>query len=199
MKKISIINYGMGNTKSLQASISYFGYKSVITSERKIIENSDTIFLPGVGAFPKAMQLLKKKKLDSLLKKKFEDGTDIVGICLGMQLLFESSNEIKSTKGIGIIPGFVDSLNMGFNIGWKKIDKNKSNYIGKNLKSKKYYFIHSYKCIPKSKKYITSVSNFEGENFCSSVNFKNAYGFQFHPEKSGEQGLKIIKNILQRK
>ena len=199
MKKISIINYGMGNTRSLQASISHFGFKSVITSERKIIENSDIIILPGVGAFPKAMQLLKKKKLDSLLKKKFNDGVDIIGICLGMQLLFESSNEIKRTKGIGIIPGFVDGLKIGFNIGWKKIQINNSNYLNKSLKSKKYYFIHSFKCIPKSKKYITSFSNFGGENFCSSVNFKNAHGFQFHPEKSGEQGLKIIQNILKRK
>ena len=198
MKKISIIDYGMGNTRSLQASISHFGFNSIITADKKKINNSDLIILPGVGAFPKAMQLLKKKKLDILLKKKFKDGTKIIGICLGMQLLFDSSREIKKTKGIGIIPGVVNEFKYGFNIGWNKIRGKNLDSLAGSLKSEKYYFIHTFKCVPKNKDVITSISNFKGEDFCSSVNFKNAHGFQFHPEKSGVKGLKIIKDILKK-
>lgn len=196
MKKISIVDYGMGNTKSLVSSFRQFGVDALITKNKKIIDESDLIILPGVGAFPQAMKLLKKNKLDALLKKKFKDGTKIIGICLGMQLLFESSDEIKKTKGLGFIKGNVTSLKRGFNIGWSKIKKrNVNTFIEKSNKGN-FYFIHSFKCNPKFKKVITSISNFKGENFCSSVSQKNIHGFQFHPEKSRNLGLKIIKNIL---
>lgn len=204
MIDIAIIDYGMGNLYSLYCACNIFGFKTKITSDEDIINKSKIIILPGVGAFPDAMRIIMKKKLDYVILKNFEKNKKIVGICLGMQLLFDSSREFKITKGLGLVQGEVLAFNSlsakndySLNVGWKEIlkENNKSSLLEKINKKDKFYFIHSYYCKPKNKKVITTNSIFNKNKFCSSIKSKNIEAFQFHPEKSNLSGLKIFKNL----
>ena len=204
MVDISIIDYGMGNLYSIYCACTSFGFKTKITDDESIINKSKIIILPGVGAFPDAMKIIKKKKLDFVILKNFEKNKKIIGICLGMQLLFDRSYEFKTTKGLGIVKGdvfvfksFNSKKNYSLNVGWKEILKsNIKNNLLKDIKKKdRFYFIHSYFCKPKNKKIVTSNSIFNKKEFCSSIKFNNIEAFQFHPEKSSFSGLKIFKSI----
>jgi glutamine amidotransferase len=204
MFDISIIDYGMGNLYSIYCACNIFGFKTKITDDESIINKSKVIILPGVGAFPDAMKIIKKKKLDYVIYKNFDKNKKIIGICLGMQLLFDRSYEFKTTKGLGIIKGDVlgfnsspSKNNYSLNVGWKEIVKhNTDNSLLKNIKKKdKFYFIHSYFCKPENKKIVTSNTIFNKREFCSSIKFNNIEAFQFHPEKSSFSGLKIFKSI----
>jgi glutamine amidotransferase len=204
MIDIAIIDYGMGNLYSLYCACKVFGFKTKITNDEEIIKKSKIIILPGVGAFPDAMRIIKKKKLDYIILKNFEKNKKIIGICLGMQLLFDSSNEFKITKGLGLVKGEVLGFNPSYfksdyslNVGWNRIiKKNVKNNLLENIKKQdKFYFIHSYYCKPKDQKIITTNSFFNKNQFCSSIKSKNIEAFQFHPEKSSLSGLKIFKNI----
>lgn len=204
MIDIAIIDYGMGNLYSLYCACNIFGFKTKITSDEDIINKSKIIILPGVGAFPDAMRIIKKKKLDYIILKNSEKNKKIIGICLGMQLLFDSSNEFKITKGLGLVQGEVLAFNppsfkndYSLNVGWSDIIRKnvKSTLLEKIKKKDKFYFIHSYYCKPKDKRIITTNSIFNKNQFCSSIKSKNIEAFQFHPEKSSLSGLKIFKNI----
>ena len=194
----------MANLYSIYCACTSFGFKTKITDDESIINKSKIIILPGVGAFPDAMKIIKKKKLDFIILKNFEKNKKIIGICLGMQLLFDRSYEFKTTKGLGIVKGdvfgfksFNSKKNYSLNVGWKEIVKsNIKNNLLKDIKKKdRFYFIHSYFCKPKNKKIITSNSIFNKKEFCSSIKFNNIEAFQFHPEKSSFSGLKIFKSI----
>ena len=204
MIDIAIIDYGMGNLYSLYCACNILGFKTKITSDKDIINKSKIIILPGVGAFPEAMKIIKKKKLDYVILKNFEKNKKIIGICLGMQLLFDSSHEFKITKGLGLVQGEVLAFNNPsskkdylLNVGWKEIiNKNvKGTLLEKISEKDKFYFIHSYYCKPKNQKIISTKSIFNKHQFCSSIKSKNIEAFQFHPEKSSFSGLKIFKNI----
>lgn len=189
----------MGNTFSIQSALRKIGLKSVVTNKEKTILNSDAIILPGVGAFPKAMEKIKKKNLDKIIIQAHKNKKIIIGICLGMQLLFEKSYENSVTKGLGILKGTVVCFKKKnrFNVGWKKIYTN-SNFSDKNLKNlnkKHMYFIHSFYVKVKEKNIITSFSKFDSIKFTSSVKKENVIAYQFHPEKSSKNGLKIYESI----
>lgn len=169
--------------------------------------NSSALVLPGVGSFPEGMKKLKKYNLDWIIKDYFRQGKPILAICLGFQLLFTSSEEFNFTKGLNIINGKVRSLkNLKTkkiipNLGWNILEykKSKTNDLFNHFCSKpSVYFIHSYYvCLQsKNRKYITSSINFGGKEITTSIQYKNLYGVQFHPEKSGKAGIKIIKNFL---
>jgi glutamine amidotransferase len=200
---VAIINYEMGNLRSIQSACSHVGLKTIITNDPKIIAKCKSIFLPGVGAFNQAMQNIKKYKLTKTIIDFKKSGKPIIGICLGMQLFFDQSNEIKKTKGLGLIKGKVLSLindnknNSGINIGWNKIRiKNlKNSNLNRKLDNKNFYFIHKFHCIPKSKNIILAKSNFNNKEFCAAIKYENIEGYQFHPEKSGNNGLMIYKNL----
>tara|TARA_B100000767_G_C19631315_1_gene478381 strand:- start:106 stop:738 length:633 start_codon:yes stop_codon:yes gene_type:complete len=201
--EIAIIDYGMGNTFSIQSALKYVGLNSSITDKENEIMNSKAIILPGVGAFPKAMEKIKKKKLDKIILKAHKNNKIIIGICLGLQLLFEKSYENKITKGLGILKGEViyfkkrkDKKNK-FNVGWNKIfleSKNKDPNL-KNLNNSKMYFIHSCYVKVSDRNIVTSYSKFNSTKFTSSVKKNNVFAYQFHPEKSAINGLKIYKSI----
>ena len=153
-----------------------------------------------MGSFPKAINFLKNNSLDKEILKFADLNRPIVGICLGMQLLFDESCEFKKTKGLSLIPGKVKKIPMIKttvpNIGWQQIElKKKNSLIQENLNFDYFYFIHSYFCQPKEEKNIMSLSKINDFNFCSSIKKENIYGMQFHPEKSGKSGIKILKNI----
>ncbi len=198
MKKIGIINYGLGNLFSIKSACAQVGMNGILVDEQKDLLNSDAIILPGVGAFNVAMDKIKKKKLNIFIKEFVKTNKPIIGICLGMQLFFDKSYENISTEGLGLIQGEVKFFNLSssLNIGWYPIKKKKDEKILNSIKNLSHmYFVHSYYCDPKDKNNILSISNFSNIDFCSSIKFKNIYGFQFHPEKSGENGLKIYQNL----
>ena len=206
-KKIAIIDYGMGNTFSIQCALKNVGLDSIVTSKKKQILNSDAIILPGVGAFPKAMEKIRINNLDNIILKAHKSNKIIIGICLGMQLLFEKSYENSLTEGLGILKGKViyfkknNKIKNKFNVGWNKIvlnHKNKDRNL-KNLNKKYMYFIHSCYVKVGEKNIETSFSRFNSKIFTSSVRKNNVYAYQFHPEKSAENGINMyrsIKNIL---
>ena len=207
MYDVAIINYEMGNLYSVNSACKKVGLSSIITSNEKIILKSKSIILPGVGAFSQAMQNIKKKKLDNILLKFFKTEKPIVGICLGMQLFFESSKELGGSDGLGLIEGevipngktFFKQNNDILNIGWNSIFLKKENNLLKYCANpSQMYFIHSFFCNPKNKKIITSTSKINNNVFCSSINYRNIECFQFHPEKSGIEGLKIYFSLKEK-
>jgi imidazole glycerol-phosphate synthase subunit HisH len=202
MIDVAIIDYNMGNLRSIKSACEYVDLKSIITKNHKDIMLAKSIILPGVGSFDQAIKNIKKNKLDSVIKNFYYSKKMIIGICLGMQLLFDESNENKKTKGLGLIKGKVDLIKknndyQNFNIGWKSIrlDKKMNSLINLKLNNKKFYFIHKYVCNPDNKKLIVAKSEYKKTNFCAAIKSKNIEAYQFHPEKSGVDGLSIYANL----
>ena len=203
--KIVIIDYGVGNILSIKNAIRFHGYTPIVTNQHKEIESASHIILPGVGAFPSAMKKLKDLKLIGPIVKAKNNKAHLLGICLGMQMLFTNSTEFEPTNGINLIKGNIirlDKFNVDFksklpNIGWRNC-KVESLNGSINISTKaKFYFVHSYALIDFSKNLNVSKSNYKNIEFPAVINYKNIYGCQFHPEKSGPQGLKVIKNFLE--
>jgi len=201
MNKVTIVDYGMGNIYGLSCAIKKIGFEPTVSSNSDYIRNSHTIILPGVGSFGAAMENIKKKKIDEAIFHVNKNNGSIFGICLGMQLFFEKSEESPGVNGLAFIKGNVLKLknNQKLNVGWSKNISKKENYLSNLLDNSETYFIHSYKAEPQDKDLILAVSSFEKDYFCSAIKKKNIIGFQFHPEKSGELGLKILKIFLERK
>lgn len=211
-KKIAIIDYDAGNLYSVQHACNFVGLDAEITSNPNKILEADGVILPGVGAFGAAMENLKKLKLIEPIKEYISSEKPFMGICLGMQLLFSESEEFGSHKGLNVIEGkvlrFPEKTKEGElirvpQIGWNAIyplDKRKwgKSYLN-NIKPREYmYFVHSYYCKPKNKENILSLTNYEGFEYCSSVLKDNIFASQFHPEKSGKEGIKIYKDFAAR-
>lgn len=205
MKYISIIDVGINNLRSVVGALNHLGFKTLITKDKDEIMNSTALILPGVGSFPSGMKNLKKNGLDLTVKNFFKQGKPMLAICLGFQMLFSSSEEFGNTKGLNILDGKVKSLKslktkeICPNLGWNQLNykKNNTNNLFNQFDAKMaVYFIHSYYAEIKDKRYITSTINFGKKKITTSIQFKNLYGVQFHPEKSGKDGIKIIKNFL---
>lgn len=199
---IAIIDYGAGNLFSVQNALNFLGFENIITSDANELKKADRLILPGVGAFPDAMKKLEESglideiKAQALIKP-------LLGICLGMQLLFEKSFEFGETKGLGFIKGFVDIMKPeGLaipHIGWNGLVKNTPCPLTDGISNNDcVYFVHSFAANCKSKN-IAAYTDYGG-NFpaivCSDNEYK-AYGCQFHPEKSGETGLRILKSFCE--
>jgi glutamine amidotransferase len=202
---ITIIDYGMGNLRSVQKAFELF-YRDVrIASSPKEVLASDKVVLPGVGAFSKAMEELQKRDLIEPVKEVIKKGIPFLGICLGLQLLFSESEEGGRIKGLGILKGRVRRFKDadGFKIphmGWNKITqerKQQASGILAGVPDESYmYFVHSYFVDPEDKAIILCKTDYI-RNFTSSIHGGNIYAFQFHPEKSQRLGLRIIKNFVE--
>ncbi len=201
--KVVIIDYGLGNIKSIYDAFSRFNESVIISKNLSTIGSANSIILPGVGSFAKAMQLINKLDLKNTIINHVKNNKPLLGICLGMQLLFENSEEFGLNKGLSLIPGKVKKLKSNKfeklpNIGWRKLNNKKINskFLNSINKSDEFYFLHSFYCKPKNENHILAETKFGKLKFTSVVNYKNIYGCQFHPEKSSKAGLKIIENFI---
>ena len=197
---IVILNYGIGNSHSILNTYKHLGISCEISKELNIIKNATHLILPGVGSYKHAMNFLKNSGLSESIKEHVQKKKTLFGICLGMQLLFSKSEEFGKTNGLNIFKGKVikfDNKNLKVpHIGWNKIDKKNGIFLQKNLFKNKYYFTHSFYCKPQDENDIHATTNYGRFKFCSSVVKKNVVGTQFHPEKSGKAGLKILKQLI---
>lgn len=195
---IAIVDYGMGNLKSVENALDLLDIESVVTDDEEVILNSNGIILPGVGAFPDAIDNIKKCGIDKVLKKAVDKGTPLLGICLGMQLLFEESEEVKISKGLGFLKGRIEKLKVPFKIphmGWNSLKFKGNNPILKGINEGSYvYFVHSYYAVVGEEGILNAYAEY-GVEVPGVVSKGNVYGIQFHPEKSGDVGLKMLKNF----
>lgn len=200
---IAIIDYGMGNIHSVNKALQLYGAKTIVTNKASEISKADKIVLPGVGAFDDAMQELKMQGLISVIKKELNSGKPFLGICLGMQILFEESQEAKKAKGLGMLKGTVKRFKeTGIlkvpHMGWNQLKISNTCPLLEDIASGAYvYFCHSYYPEPAEKKVVAATTDY-GRDFSSVVWKDNVYGVQFHPEKSQKIGLKIVENFLSR-
>ena len=196
---IVIIDYGMGNLRSVQKAVEHAGAKAKISQKAEDIQNASKVILPGVGAIQPAVEKLSSLNLIGPIKNFIKEGKPFLGICLGLQLLFDKSNEGGDVKGLGILAGDVvrfTSLKVP-HMGWNQLKiKNKKCPLFKGVQDgADVYFCHSYYVQPKDKN-ITATATGYGRDFVSSINIGNIYGVQFHPEKSQTAGLKILENFI---
>lgn len=199
---ITIIDYGMGNLGSIKNMLKKIGVNSLITNNKNEINSAEKLILPGVGAFDKAVSNLEKLDLLGLLNKKvLEEKVPILGICLGMQLLGNSSEE-GSKKGLGWIDGDVLKFDIDKTLkvphmGWNRVYPVKENVLFKNMYPEpRFYFVHTYYFKCNNKEDILATTEYGGK-FVSAVNKENIYGVQFHPEKSHKFGMKLLENFSQ--
>ncbi|MGN0145433.1 MAG: imidazole glycerol phosphate synthase subunit HisH [Clostridium sp.] len=200
---IVIIDYGMGNLKSVRNALNYLGIENKISANSEDIINADALILPGVGAFPDAMETIEKLKLDKIIKEEVEKGKYLLGICLGMQLLFEKGFEGLETKGLGLLKGNIVKMsddkenNIKIpHIGWNNLKYNKKDDIFKDIEEGKYvYYVHSYFAQGYNDEDLVAYSEYGSNKIPGLVRSKNVIGAQFHPEKSGTVGLNILKNF----
>jgi imidazole glycerol-phosphate synthase subunit HisH len=196
---IAIIDYGMGNLRSVTNALEKLGADAVVTRDKKVIKASKAIILPGVGAFGKCIENLKKLELLDFIKQTIEEGKQYLGICLGMQVLFESSEEAPGIAGMGVLKGTVPRFTGNIKIphmGWNNINIVKETNILQGIeKSEYFYFVHSYYCSPDDKGIVATTTPYGGE-FVSSVQKDNIFACQFHPEKSQRVGLRLLHNFV---
>ncbi|MGN4423849.1 imidazole glycerol phosphate synthase subunit HisH [Bacillus cereus group sp. MYBK30-1] len=194
---IAIIDYGMGNIRSVEQALKYIGAEYIVTDDIEEILRSDGVILPGVGAFPKAMDVLEKKDLVCVLKEVGNSGKPLLGICLGMQLLFEKSEELQNCNGLNLLPGVIRKLKVPYKIphmGWNELKKEGEISLWNGVEDGSFvYYVHSYYAdCPNEIVYGASEYGVKVPGFVAKGNI---FGAQFHPEKSGEIGMQMLKNF----
>jgi glutamine amidotransferase len=198
--RIAVIYYGMGNRRSVQKALERVGTNATITHDRDELLSADGLVLPGVGAFPLAMRNLQSLGLDELIRACVADGTPLLGICLGMQLLFDSSHELAVTAGLGLLPGEVTSLQtLGLrtpHIGWNEVRFERASALSAGLPEGgcAFYHVHSYAARPREAVDVLGTTEY-GERFATVVERGLVFGAQFHPEKSSRDGLRLLANF----
>ena len=199
---IAIIDYKAGNLFSVKNAFDKLGIDSIITSDVKIIKNADKLLLPGVGAFENAMNNLRGMGLNNVIIDEIKDGKPLLGICLGMQMLFNTSEEFGLHEGLNILDGKI--IHFDFDnvakapkiphMGWNSLTNCKGTKLFDGLDDQFVYFVHSYHLVTENKNYKQIMTNY-GYDFCSAIEYNNIYATQFHPEKSGDVGLTILKRF----
>jgi len=196
---IAILDYGAGNLRSVQKAFEFLGHTAIVTSDVDIINNADHVILPGVGAFGDAMRGLEKAGLADVALDAIKSGKPFLGICVGLQLLFEESEESPDVKGLGFIEGKICKIpDTGLKIpqmGWNSLEFHGSSPLFEGLNNSEFmYFVHSYYPVPKNKENVIASVNY-GAQLDVAIQKDNVFATQFHPEKSGKSGLKILDNF----
>lgn len=193
----AIVDYGVGNLHSIANAMEYLGLETLVTGDAADLERANAIILPGVGAFPDATEKLSATGLDRVLRTQSAK-KPMLGICLGMQLLFHGSDEVRPSKGLGLISGWVDRIATERklpHIGWNSLTFENNSPIFKGLSDGVYvYFVHSFCGLVQHQENVTARTDY-GTSIVAAVGRDNVFGCQFHPEKSGEVGLQILRNF----
>jgi glutamine amidotransferase len=195
---ICILDYGMGNLRSVEKALEHVGATATISSDPATIGSADGLILPGVGAFPKAMERVRELGLDASIAERRQSGVPILGICLGLQLLFDSTSELGGAEGIGLLPGGVAELDApGLkvpHIGWSPVRWEKGSRLTEGIESETpFYFVHSFAPSPSDDDLLGSAAY--GARFACAAERDNVFGVQFHPEKSSAAGLRLLSNF----
>lgn len=202
MTHIVMIDYGAGNIRSAFKAFEHLGADIELTSDPEVIRTAAKLVLPGVGAFGSCMDEIRRRGLEEPTKAAVAEGVPLLGICIGMQFLFETSNELGEHKGLGLIPGHVRRFELDPpykvpHMGWNQLHHDGTHPLLKGVKTGAYcYFVHSYYCAPLVPDSVVATTDY-GESFCSIVSYGSVHGLQFHPEKSHEIGLQILQNFIQ--
>jgi imidazole glycerol-phosphate synthase subunit HisH len=197
--RVAILDYGMGNLRSAEKAFEHVGATVTVTRDHDAVRAADGIVLPGVGAFPKAMRAVRELGFDALISERLEQGVPVLGICLGMQLLFDSSSEHEGAEGLGLLPGRVERLDApGLKIpeiGWNPVSWRRQSPLAEGLPEPcPMYHVHSYSPRPAREEDVLGTATY-GSEFVSAVERAPVYGTQFHPEKSSEHGLRLLQNF----
>jgi glutamine amidotransferase len=199
---LAILDYGMGNLRSAEKAFEHVGARPVMTRQHDEVRAADGVVLPGVGAFPKAMLAVRELGLDDLLRERRDAGVPILGICLGMQLLYEESTELGGATGIGLLSGRIETLDApGLkvpHIGWNPVGWRRESDLTEGLSDPcAFYHVHSFAKRDIGGDEVVGVASY-GSDFASVVAADGIYGTQFHPEKSGPDGLRLLRNFAAR-
>ena len=197
MSTVALVDYGMGNRRSVEKALEHVGATVARTADPEEIRAADAVVVPGVGAFPEAMRRLNAAGLDEVIRERAEDGTPVLGICLGMQLLFERSVEHEGAPGLGLLPGEVTALEAPKvpHIGWNRVAMRRASGLTRGLgDATAFYHVHSFVCRASDEDVVGEGEY--GERFASIVERDNVAGVQFHPEKSSRDGLHLLANFV---
>jgi len=196
--RICILDYGMGNLRSVEKALEHVGATATISSDAETVRQADGVILPGVGAFPRAMERVRELGLDGLIAERRDSGVPILGICLGLQLLFDSTTELGGASGIGLMSGGVDALQADGlkvpHIGWSPVRWEKDSRLAEGIGNETpFYFVHSFAPSPDRDDLLGSAAY--GARFACAAERDNVFGVQFHPEKSSAAGLRLLSNF----
>jgi imidazole glycerol-phosphate synthase subunit HisH len=199
MARIAILDYGMGNLRSVEKALERVGTSATITHDPDVVHAADGLILPGVGAFPRAMQRVRELGLGELTAERLEAGVPVLGICLGLQLLFDGSVENQGAGGLGLVPGRVEPLSADGlkvpHIGWSPVRWQHRSQLTDGLGSETpFYFVHSFTPRPDRPEDVLGTAAY-GERFACAIERPPLYGVQFHPEKSSSAGLRLLSNF----
>ena len=198
MTSIAILDYGMGNLRSVEKALEHVGARATITDDADAVRAADGVILPGVGAFPRAMERIRERRLDELIEERRRAGVPILGICLGLQLLFDSTTELGGAVGIGMLPGEVAGLEADGlkvpHIGWSPVSWEQPSSLVEGIDSgTPFYFVHSFAPRPVPEDLLGRAVY--GARFACAAQRDNVFGVQFHPEKSSAAGLRLLSNF----
>jgi glutamine amidotransferase len=196
VRRVAVLDYGMGNLRSVEKAFEHVGVQADVTNDHERIRAADGVVLPGVGAFPKAMQRIRELRLDEAIRERLDAGVPVLGICLGLQLLFDSSTELGGDEGLGLVPGGVDRLETGGlklpQIGWNTVEWRRPSGLTDGLPERcAMYHVHTYAPRPDDPDVVLGTARY-GEEFVTAVEHGLVSGVQFHPEKSGPHGLALL-------
>ena len=205
MVQVAIIDYGVGNLRSVEKAFAATDCEAVVSSKETDLRAAGKLVLPGVGAFGACMRALRERGFDELVRERVAEGTPLLGVCVGMQMLFEESDEFGATPGLGLLRGrvrnFSDDSRVSSarlvvpHVGWNRIDQIRENPLFDGVTNRSFfYFVHSYYCEPTDKSVIAGETEY-GLNYASVVAKDNICGVQFHPEKSQDAGLRLLRNF----
>ena len=196
--EVAIIDYGVGNLRSVEKAFAATGCDAIVSGDEKVLRSAERLVLPGVGAFGACMKALSERGLDQLVSERVHEGTPLLGVCVGMQLLFETSDEFGASAGLGLLRGrvkrFSDEL-VAPHVGWNRVDQSREDPLFNDVANGSFfYFVHSFYCEPVETGIVAGQTEY-GVRYASVVAHKNIFGVQFHPEKSQNAGLQLLKNF----
>jgi imidazole glycerol-phosphate synthase subunit HisH len=197
--RLAILDYGMGNLRSVEKAVERVGAKALRTADADVAERADGLILPGVGAFAKAMERVHEQGFDELIARRVQEDRPVMGVCLGMQLLFDSSTELDGAEGLGLLQGPVGEISAnGYkvpHIGWSPVRWEHDSALTEGLgEETPFYFVHSFVPRPAESSDVLGTAEY-GERFACAVERPPLYGAQFHPEKSSTAGLRLLANF----